>query len=305
MTYIDPAGLPSMESLVAAVVAGRTCSFSAAALELQTTHAAISRRVAAAEAWAGTALFERHARGMRPTAAGQRVLARLAEALDRLQQAGAGRAPRSALPVVRIAATPSLARFWLLPQLQRLQGPQGRPRDLRVDVVAGLAHADLAGGEVDLALRCGRGGWGVGDEMPLLEEALVPAFVPGLWTRRRGAPTAREILALPLLHDSDTTHWRAWAEAHGQALVPKADDRTPGDYALSIDAALAGLGVVLWNPGLHAAPAGLTVLPALAAAAPLRYFLLTRHGDRQSPAATVAGRIRRLAAETVAASLQR
>ena len=85
--------------------------------------------------------------------------------------------------------------------------------------------------------------------------------------------------------------------------MPKADDRTLGDYALSIDAALAGLGVALWNPGLHAAVEGLTVLPALAATTPLRYFLLSRHGDRRSPAATVAGRIQRLAAEAGAASL--
>src|SRR4051812_136373 len=55
-------------------------SFSAAADGLGYTQSAVSRQVAAAEQAAGRRLFERHARGVRPTTAG-RVLARRAEAV--------------------------------------------------------------------------------------------------------------------------------------------------------------------------------------------------------------------------------
>jgi DNA-binding transcriptional LysR family regulator len=56
----------------------RLGSFSAAAVSLGYTQSAVSRQVAAMEAAAGTALFERLARGVRPTAAGE-VVARRAE----------------------------------------------------------------------------------------------------------------------------------------------------------------------------------------------------------------------------------
>jgi len=53
MTYSYPDNLPSIDSLTAAICAAKTGSFSAAAFELGITHAAISRRVAALEEWAG------------------------------------------------------------------------------------------------------------------------------------------------------------------------------------------------------------------------------------------------------------
>ncbi|WP_163540306.1 helix-turn-helix domain-containing protein, partial [Klebsiella pneumoniae] len=57
--------LPSFDAIQAVLSSNRTGSFSGAADELDLTHGAISRRVAIVEAWAGTALFERHGRGVR------------------------------------------------------------------------------------------------------------------------------------------------------------------------------------------------------------------------------------------------
>ena len=66
--------------VVAAV--GRAGSFSAAADQLGYTQSAISRQIAATETAVGAALFERHARGVRPTAAGEVLVRHAGKVLD-------------------------------------------------------------------------------------------------------------------------------------------------------------------------------------------------------------------------------
>jgi DNA-binding transcriptional LysR family regulator len=63
-----------------------TGSFSAAAAQLGYTQSAISRQVALMERAAGAALFERHARGARPTAAGAVVLGAAGAVLSELER---------------------------------------------------------------------------------------------------------------------------------------------------------------------------------------------------------------------------
>jgi DNA-binding transcriptional LysR family regulator len=60
----------------------RTGSFSAAAENLRYTQSAVSRQVAAAEKAAQTPLFERHARGVRPTAAGEALVRHATRVLE-------------------------------------------------------------------------------------------------------------------------------------------------------------------------------------------------------------------------------
>jgi LysR family transcriptional regulator, glycine cleavage system transcriptional activator len=56
--------------------------------------------------------------------------------------------------------------------LPRIRDLKGHPADFRIELVAGLKHAYLAGGKVDLAIRYGRGGWKLGPERRLLDETL-------------------------------------------------------------------------------------------------------------------------------------
>lgn len=148
--------LPSIDSMTAALAVSQFGSFSAAAIELNITHAAVSRRVATLEAWAGIKVFKRHTRGVVPTEEGQRILARLDAALTQIEELSIPRKTKHVLPPVRVAVTPSFARFFLLPKLSLLSGT---PNDIHIEVIASLNHADLLGGEVDLAIRYGRGAW--------------------------------------------------------------------------------------------------------------------------------------------------
>ncbi len=275
MSYSSPLRLPPIDCLVAALVALRAGSFTTAAATLGVTHAAISRRVAGAEAWAGYPLFERHGRGVRPTPEGQRLLIRLAQQFEEIDAlVVGGRHPR-ARDLVTLAVTPSLARFWLLPRLAALEDD-----DLRIEVLASYRHADLNAGEADIAIRYGRGNWGLGSETPLFNEALIPVHAPGLADHRR---QAEQLLAAPLIHSADPSLWRGWARHFGMTYRAKAADRIVADYSLAIDAAIAGLGVALWNRGVHDLPAGLEAVRSAAwFEPPLRYYLLEAKGRQRA-----------------------
>ena len=67
---------------------GRTGSFSAASERLGYTQSAISRQIAVTESIVGSALFERHARGVRPTAAGEVLIRHAGRVLDDVTAAG-------------------------------------------------------------------------------------------------------------------------------------------------------------------------------------------------------------------------
>src|SRR4051794_34815102 len=110
----DP--LPPLEGLIAAAAAARSGSLTAAAEELGLTHSAVSRRIAAVEAWMGSELFERHGRGVRPTPAGYRLVRAGEEAFALIRAAAepwrGPRGPRT----LQLSVVPSFARMWLMPR---------------------------------------------------------------------------------------------------------------------------------------------------------------------------------------------
>jgi len=283
--------LPSMEALQAVLAVVRSGSLSAAAIDLGVSHAALSRRIAEAEQWVGTRLFERHGRGMRPTARGQRIAARAAHALEQLASLREARVDKRIVPTIRLATTPSFARWWVLPRLSLLEGS---PRDVRVEVIADIGLAGPDQGEADVAIRFGRGGWpGVAEE-PFIAGSLVPvaAHIPGLPTR---AAFAGFVAGQPLLHAGDTTLWAAWHAAMAQRFRVKDADRTLADYALTLDAAADGLGVALWNPAFHDLPPKLRAAASVSCESPMGYRLLSRKGETNTSVALLIHRLRAMA----------
>ncbi len=290
-------GMPPTENFIAALVASRLGSFSGAAVELGLTHSAVSRRIAVLEAWMGTVIFERQGRGVSPTADGQRVLARLSATLSELSSLRRGRTEQR-LPTLKIAVTPAFARFWLLPRLREIEG---HPPSVRIEVIADLKHADLVRAEVDLAVRYGRTrlpstqnvsvhGWRVGNERRLFSDPLVPVIARSLLHGVRPME-ASEVLKSPLLHSGDTTAWQTWTRLHFPAGVPKPAGRIFSDYSLTVDAATSGLGVALWDRGLHKVPDALVALDNFQIDSQLGFHLLSRLSDADGLSSEVAARI--------------
>ncbi|MFM0337127.1 LysR substrate-binding domain-containing protein [Paraburkholderia fungorum] len=274
MAHRSIPSLPPLECLVAALTAARCGSFTAAAEELNVSHAAISRRVAGAEAWAAVALFERVGRGVRLTPDGQRVLGRIEHAFAIIDEtADLWRKPKRRSLV--IATTSSFAQVWLLPRLALLERAVA---PLRIEVVTGQQNVNLATQEADIAIRYGRGGWQTHYEKPLFEqEALVPVVSRHHFSEVERKQATGNLAQLPLLHNGDTAGWRAWFNAHQLHFRNKAADRIYGDYVLTLTAAAEGLGVALLSKPTGAPQALQDQLVELAipcAASALAYHVL-------------------------------
>jgi LysR family glycine cleavage system transcriptional activator len=242
--------LPPLEALAAMLAAGRLGSFSAAAVDLGITHGSVSRRVQVVESWLGTSVFERHGRGVRLTPAGEHfsrqvelALAQIAEVATDLR---AGRATPSRL---RMSVLPSFARLWLMPRLALLQ--RKFPK-LLLQVVTEHRMANLDGSDADLAIRFGTGHSPRTEARLLMQERLFAVVAPKLARALRGKDPAA-ILSEPLLHDSDTQHWRMWCKHTGIAYRPRGGERRFDDYDLVLAAAEAGLGVAIARWPLAAA----------------------------------------------------
>ena len=234
--------LPPLDGLTSVLAAIRAGSFTAAADELGLTHGAVSRRVQAVERWLGTSLFERHARGVRATPAGQRFAREVEQALSTISQSAEHWRPRRELETVRISVVPSFGKLWLLPRLRRLEGT---PPQVRIELSIEHRLANLDGREVDMAIRYGSGSWPGLRSHLLMREILFPVAAPET-ARRLGAElTADRIAHEPLLHDSDTAQWRAWLKSCGHRYRPRATDRRFEDYDVVLAAAEAGVGIAL------------------------------------------------------------
>lgn len=232
--------LPPLDALEAVMLAAREGSFSLAAAELGLTHGAVSRRIAAVEAWAGYRIFDRHGRGVRATVAGHALLAQVEKALaliDDGRRAG-GRARQ--FETVRVGVVPSFARLWLFPNLARLEGT---PPDLRIEVDIDDRFMTLS--DARLAVRHGSGGWPGVAARPLFSEYGVPVAVPAIANALAGTDDVARLLDWPILHDASTADWTAWFGHAGAYYVAREQDRLFEAYDLSVAAVAQGAGIGL------------------------------------------------------------
>ncbi|MET9683537.1 LysR family transcriptional regulator [Streptomyces coeruleorubidus] len=133
----------------------RLGSLSAAAAELHHTQSAVSRQIAGLERQLGVSLMERHARGVRPTPAGEvfrrHALATLNEA-DRAVRAVRDARDGAVSRPLAVGATPSLAAG-IVPEA--IRALLERAREVRWSLLPGLSpdlHQRVIAGDLDLAV---------------------------------------------------------------------------------------------------------------------------------------------------------
>lgn len=128
--------LPSLNGLRAFEAAGRHCSFTRAAKELNVTQTAVSRSVRILEERLGFPLFVRQASALQLTARGKALLAGLTDAFDSIAKLTDDVAAMRSGPVVTVGVGPTLAANWLIP---RLGGFHISHPDIEVRIVTGGA----------------------------------------------------------------------------------------------------------------------------------------------------------------------
>ncbi|MGK3223496.1 LysR family transcriptional regulator [Enterobacter soli] len=201
-----------------------------AAKELCLTQGAVSRKIAALEAWFGFPLFERHARGLRLSPQGSALLPELQSAFEHLLTVA--EQARAQQTVVRLKA-PTCAMRWLIPRLLQVEREQP---ELQIALTTTTDHnVNFKTESYDAAIVFGTH-MSAGDL--LFEEALTPVLSP----LRAGA----ELESLTFLHPTrDKTDWSLWLAK--QALSPKAmlKNQHFDTMDLAITAAIQGLGIAI------------------------------------------------------------
>lgn len=235
--------LPNLNALRAFASAGRTLSFTQAAVELNVTQAAISHQIKTLEQQLGFRLFRRVHRGLRLTEAGQTYLPEVRLAFERLEAATEKLVVKDATGVLNVSVLPSFAAKWLVPRLMRFQALHP---DIDVRVSANNERVDFEHEEdIDIAIRFGLGSYPDLCSIPLMEERISPVCSPSVAERSGGLKRPEDLRNHTLLHDDMTVNWTEWLKAAGVTTVDASRGPFFSDSSMSINAAVDGLGVAL------------------------------------------------------------
>ncbi len=169
--------LPPLDQLEAFEAAARHLSFTRAADELALTQSAVSRQIAALEAFFGVPLFQRLHRALRLNNEGQQLQRCVVAVLQQLHQVSAELRGAARQKTVVVTTTPGFAGLWLIP---RLAGFTATRPDVDVRISASNAVVNLERDGVDLAVRY-HTAEGAGAEATLLfGDAVLPVCSPAL-----------------------------------------------------------------------------------------------------------------------------
>ncbi|MFA5121291.1 LysR substrate-binding domain-containing protein [Zavarzinia sp.] len=275
--------LPPLNALRAFEAAFRHQSFARAAAELNVAQAAVSRHVRDLEIWLGAPLFERRARGVALTLAGQRLGASLVPVFEALGAAVAAERADSAPARITVTVEPVLAQRWLLRRLMEF-----RTEHPEIEIVLDPTNrlVELAAEGIDLGIRYGDGPWkGVSAEL-LARVEVYPVASPAIAAQLPDEAGRDELRRFTLLHE-DGLLWRRWFREESGADAPAPAGLMLHDTHLALEAAALGQGIALGDSVLDFddRAAGRLVRLTRRAIDDHAYWLVTAPGRRLKPAA--------------------
>jgi LysR family transcriptional regulator, glycine cleavage system transcriptional activator len=229
--------LPPLGALRSFEAAARLLSFKAAAAELHVTPTAISHQIKLLEEQLALKLFERHARQVTLTAAGQQLLPFVRQGFEALTRGVEALRPQAR--AITISATMAFTARWLVPRVASFRGEQA------LHFLATDHALDLAAGAADIAVRYGRPPWpGLRDEL-LLRDRFVVLASPKLKLRKPADLTRQTLIHFTWTKlRPDTPVWPLWFARAGLELHAK-NELHFSDETHAIQAAIAGQGVAL------------------------------------------------------------
>src|SRR5262252_10091167 len=193
------ARLPSLNGLRAFEAAARHLSFTLAAAELNVTQTAISHQIRRLEEELGIRLFVRQNRALALTPEARDYLPGVRAAFNDLRLATDRLLRKDDDKVLTVSTLASLAAKWLLPRLSAFQ--EAHP-GLDVRITTSTTLVDFRNGDVDAAIRWGRGHWpGVRAEWLMADEAF-PVCSPALLEGNRPLRCPEDLSRYTLLHSS-------------------------------------------------------------------------------------------------------
>jgi LysR family glycine cleavage system transcriptional activator len=221
-------------------VAARNLNLTAAAEEMNVTHAAVSRQVKQLEGRLGVQLFERLPRGLKLTVHGALLAEGTREAFDRLAAALEDVSAPAVRRKMTISTFSSLATRWLMPRVQSFSAlfPE---TDLQVSTTSRLV--DFSREDVDIALRFGGGQYPGLHVRPMFKPKEIAVAAPSLLKSGPPLKTFADLKAYTLLHDDSYRTWTRWLEAVGAKGVNPRRGVICGDRNSMLAATVEGGGI--------------------------------------------------------------
>lgn len=238
-----PRNLPPLNALRIFETAARASSLTAAANELNITHAAVSRQIKLLEERLGQQLFVRQGQRSVATDHARAFAIEISQAFDRIGDAALrfGKSPRSR--VVRVNAHTTFAIRWLMPRL-----PDFHAKHPDVDVVLTTASSAETGfrGSFDVAIRRDPGTgpeYRQFEKTPLFTEWRTVIAAPSLLDRQpldRLAALAHYTFIATATRAGD---WEAWLAGVDQERLRPTRFLRFDHFTVSLQAIIDGLGV--------------------------------------------------------------
>jgi len=280
----------SLRQLRALTAVVETGSFGRAAARLNLSQPALTVQIRGLEQTLGLTLFDRSARGARPTPAGlglAQSIDRVLTELDHVVEGARDQATRRS-GSVRLAVLPSVAATLLPGALARLRAEHPGIRVLVHDAVTRRVAEQVRDGSAELGIGTLPGPSAELHATPLFEDDLVAVLPPGHPLAAATLLTPMQLAAEPLVLTDPDSSVHALAErafaAAGLVLRP-AYEATYMSTAVAMVRAGLGIGVLPATAvDLQVAPV-LQTRPIDAPAMHRHILLLRRAGASLSPAA--------------------
>jgi DNA-binding transcriptional LysR family regulator len=227
---------PSARALSALSHLANLGSLTAAAEQLGVTRSALSHRIADLEKSLGVTLVRKAGRKLALTEEGERLLASVGDALERIE--AAVKPFRRDRSEIRLSTVTTFASHWLIPRLADFQAKHPR---IEVTISTTTRAVDLGREDIDAAIRHGRGTWKGLTSTLLFKETLMPIGAPSVAARFRPGQGVPLIRARSRFMD-----WSRWQQS-ASAFPGKAKWLTVETRAQALEAAIAGAGIAMMD----------------------------------------------------------
>ncbi len=241
--------LCSPRHLMVFEAAARCGSFTRAATELNVQQPAVSATIRQLEERLGTLLFLRSHRQVTLTSAGERLFADVSRSFEQLTQSATAITQLSHADHVTLNASTAFNNHWMMPRLAALKDTYP-DTDLRLQTSD--REPDIHSENINLAVRRGDGNWAGCDSALIAPEIIYPVASPRVMAAAVNLTNQPNLLHQRLIHLEEPIRerpvWRDWFDSFGiSADIPTSGLRL-NDYALVLQAAMAGEGFAFgWN----------------------------------------------------------
>lgn len=243
MPVAPPSPQPlSLNALKVLEAAARLGGFAAAAVELGVSPGAVTAQIKLLEDRLGAPLFQRGARGVVLTPIAATVMADLSQAFDLLAQASHALIATAAPQVLHVATLLAIAQLWLSPRLPALRDIAP---EISVSITALEGPPNLKRLPYDLCIFYGDAGGTV-----LAKDVIFPVCAPAMAAK---LATGHDLTRVPCLSDATWAQdWAAWMQASGQGDAQWLRGPVYSLYALAVEEAVNGAGVLMGHDALVA-----------------------------------------------------